>query len=870
MQYDGSPQQYEAPTSNYKAYNPGTNPYGYTNDTPPRTGSSDNVDMPGWTTMAPQTQPAYGGFASPNPNPNRKSAASLPFHRTDVVSRHLLVETALLDSQNFELLAIEEVDALKKEKVQLEARIESARRKLALESKVRDAAQSLHRLYQDDPKGSKGLSNVSPTSPKKARASFLDNKSKEPKQRNISNGQIAKTINQAGDELAVSQKKIDDILQILSGLESRRQYVESRLLRHTAAVLQLCHHEHSDTEAKQRASSVASVGADRNLLDNTIQGFLNGSGYEESIYSRNSGEVNGFGGAFGGMPKKRALDRVSNEKLISLQSRVDGMNSQMRNLIQLVRREKTTPREDDLYQKGTARSGEDGIAHLENQVDLVDKNVARLEEECLKVRDERERTEAQLTEINKQMYLVMQVSDPMSDVQAPPATSAHGVQGHLNYLEEIMLSMEDVLQSKGGQSAQEVEEAQKKIDQYEMTMTGLWEIISSQNGTKEPFSLQGFSTRVQHTFDKAMHMDQQADILRKQIQQQRELNSKSDGEKDKQLQDLRSTRAEMDQRMNELRERHVTAEAEAHGARSELENVIRELENFRQTAKSHEDQKHQVLEQLQKSNSRSQQLEKAVAEYEAQLGDLQDDARLTTAEAEAKFKDHDGKVQSLARELAETRALHMAAAAKMEAKHKEAEDLEAEVVRLTTELTMARAELDGAYGSRAERAKEVATAEIEELRKERDAQAEQIKELMSTQQSGGNARMADLERELADMAEDYQEITRESVAVEKEREQLENLVDGLRERCETLETQLSDEKVRWLGISSPTAVNGDSGREMTSAMILRNEFKKMMRETRAESARLLRAEQEERKKLESMVRQLRRDNVPNKNGLAPR
>ncbi|PSK35866.1 hypothetical protein B9Z65_5681 [Elsinoe australis] len=854
MQYDGPNQQYTTASRNQKSYNLGGTTYGRPNDTPPRTGSSE-LDMPGWTSMPNQQQTYHSGFASPNPD--RKSVNSLPFHRTDVVARHLLVETALLDSQNFELLAIEEVDALKKEKAQLEARIESARRKLALESKVRDAAQSLHRLYTDDGK------NNSPTSPKKQRTSFLGDKG-----RSISGSHSSKTVNQAGDELAVSQKKIDDILQILSGLESRRQYVESRLLRHTASVLQLCHQEHEESQASNRSPSMISAnGLDRNLVDSTIQGFLNGGGYEESIYSRDRSSMNGFMNGFGGGQKQRSLDKVSSEKLIALQSRVDGMNSQMRNLIQLVRREKTTPRDDD---RAPVRTGDDAVTHLETQIELVDKNVIRLEEECMKVRDERESTESQLTEINKQLYLLMQVSDPMSELQAPPATSSHGVQGHLNYLEEIMLSIEDVLQTQGVSSAQEVEEAQEKLNQYESTMKGLWDIVSSNNSEKEPFSLQGFSTRVQHVFDKATHMDQQADILRRQIQQQRELNSKSDSEKDKQMEELQTARSQLDQELNELRDRHVTAESESHGARSELENVMRELENFRLTAKSHEDQKHQVLEKLQQSNSRAQELEASIADYEAQLSELQDDNRLTNAELDAKAHEHDSKVQNLAKELAETRDLHQVVAAKMEAKHKEAEDLEAEVVRLTTELTMAKAELDGAYGSRAERAKEVSTAELEELRRERDVQAEQIKQLSSQQRSGGDSRMAELEKELTEMAEDYQEITRESVQVEKEREQLESLVDGLRERCETLETQLSDEKVRWMGISSPTAMNGDTGREMTSAMVLRNEFKKMMRETRAESASMLRAEQEERKKLEAMVRQLRRDNRPGKEGVLPR
>lgn len=102
-----------------------------------------------------------------------------------------------------------------------------------------------------------------------------------------------------------------------------------------------------------------------------------------------------------------------------------------------------------------------------------------------------------------------------------------------------------------------------------------------------------------------------------------------------------------------------------------------------------------------------------------------------------------------------------------------------------------------------------------------------------------DARMRVLEKELADMAADYQHLTREAVEVEKEREKVEALVDTLRESIEGLETQLSDEKVRWLGVQrSGTPEPG--AREMTSTMVMRTEFKKMMRETRAEAVRMLR------------------------------
>ena len=97
-----------------------------------------------------------------------------------------------------------------------------------------------------------------------------------------------------------------------------------------------------------------------------------------------------------------------------------------------------------------------------------------------------------------------------------------------------------------------------------------------------------------------------------------------------------------------------------------------------------------------------------------------------------------------------------------------------------------------------------------------------------------------LQKELKDTIEDYELMTKAGVEFEKDREQLERSVDTLRERCEALEAQLSEERVKWLGMKSPGIHGVGSPSENTSTMILKNEFKKMMRDTRAENMKVLR------------------------------
>ena len=177
------------------------------------------------------------------------------------------------------------------------------------------------------------------------------------------------------------------------------------------------------------------------------------------------------------------------------------------------------------------------------------------------------------------------------------------------------------------------------------------------------------------------------------------------------------------------------------------------------------------------------------------------------------------------------------------------QELEGELVRLQTELTVSRAELDGAYGTRAQRAAEVAQhpaliAEVAEL-KEQLASVTSRHDNTNNDNSDLTQRVQMLQKELSETIGEYEVMTKSSIEFEKERETLESNIDGLRDKCEALETDLSDEKVRWMGMKSPGVAGDRNSNEKgaTSTAVLKNEFKKMMRETRAEHMKMLRVSQ---------------------------
>ncbi len=868
----------------------------------------------------------------------------------DSVSQHLLYETALMDSQTFEILEIGEVDALKKEHVRLNQKIEATTRKLALESKVRDAAQNLQRLYSTK---NRSDSPQDPDSPKKSRSSLLGSRQRSGSRTSLgsaSGEQLSPHLQQADHEVVASVKKVDQLHETMKELLDRRLYVERKLLRHTAAVL---------AEEANRTVESAVPGGNHSTRDFD----------EETLYTPN--EFDGIRDILHGMPAgSSGKVKVHEEQLASVQERLEQLNYQLRDVIneasqtlgqapsaeavledsedsakrveygfarlednlealqqrqQEIRERFSAVQEDNLriqeehsrvqedhsrvqdellrtkddhsrLQEEHSRVQEDQSRGLNDQTTLQDdflwtkdelsrvqgehssmqtdylqmkgehartqEEHSQLQDEFSRVRDDHSRLQAeylniqedhsklqqehskkveehsravenqsrieedqhmtrtdveeQLQLLNKQLHsalLIASESQPVPGLQPPPQPSGQGYEAQMQYLEESLMTMEQLLQQ------QNHSEATQKLSEYETTISGLWEILQPSGTARRPsaysvdgedapstpvvetFSLPAFNALVQNIFDRAESAKEQQDILRRQIQQQRDLNGKSESEKDREIADWQGKHAGLVQNHGTLQEeletlqqelanwmvKHQTTESEAGQSRTELMNVMNELDEMKKTLDA---------KQTERDAVSARQAEQ-VQLLETRLGD------------------------------------HAAA-------QQEMESLESEVVRLTTELTMAKAELDGAYGSRQER-KGAQAAEL--------ASSSEKNEALAARNRALNDQVAQLERELTEMTGEFQELTKESIELEKEREQLDALIDGLRERCETLEGQLGEEKLRWVGMRSPTAgvgagspggQPGGGPREGTSMMVLRQEFKKMMRDQRAEGMRALR------------------------------
>lgn len=725
---------------------------------------------------------------------------------------YLLTETAIGDSTNYEVLSFDEVEQLKKERSLLSTRVQSTQRKLAMETKIRDAAQSLGRLYSPPSPRSSGEYGANGTDKSHRRSRSIFGRSG-----------ASEALDKSDSELAMSQRRCEELAQELWKLEQKSNQISQRLLEHTAGVLQMTH-----KGLKKAPKNVD--GSD---------GLDDGYDFDDRSLYRTTEHLDNYGmnGRIEAAPVGAAVNPESHKRLEELSERLCNMMSQA-NPDEFV--------EPPPHPGGPSSTIEAYIAYLEHGLQSlhsvssaralpVDGGAAALEAE--------DAWKMQLTDINNRVQSIVDRFGLTRSPTLPPppaASDGEGLQEQLSYLQ-----------------------------------TGVDGLASRVDGLLE-----------------------QKSILTTQIQQQRELNSKSDAERDAHIADLT-------EQLAQVRRDYEASERESQAHQAELEAAMQQLEALRQAGSPKDEVKASMAhaegeiarlqsvidslhteadlraEEVREAHDRTEEVREAneragqeVAQLEAEIQQIRNeaDSRLKEvlderhqldaqlAEADAMVKQAVNQREEATERLEEAfnqrdqadahlkEALGQRDQAEENAARlqKEMTELEGEVVRITTELTMVKAELDGAYGTRAQRAAEVAAnpeiqKEIDSLHTRNIELTEELAMLKGQQGGGGDLqqRADTLEKELRETLDDYEAMTKASIEFEKEREQFESLIDSMRDRCEQLEQQLSEERINWMNLNSPGSVGRDGTSETTSTMVLKNEFKKMMRDTRNENMKIL-------------------------------
>lgn len=803
----------------------------------------------------------------------------------DPVSMHLLMETAMGDSQQYEVLSFEEIDELKKQLVLLSNRIDTTKRKLVLESKLRDAALSLNRLHSTN--GRDSIIGEPGTFPKRHRRSIMG-----------SRGSNTDLLSKTDDELATSTRKCEDLAQELWKLEKRAQDLQRRLLEHTAGVLQMTHKGY----LKKETPPPSPDGVHDYLQGRELPYILDGShDFDDRSFYQALDTMLDLGDGekkLHSEPTAKGFAQHT-QTILETERRLEDLNQRLRDSISLANKSyqhlpPSTERHDE--------RPEDPIRALQEQLGYLEKGFDMMQEDQDATSQDTKRsasaTEERLEDLNMQLQGIITRANEDPDVQypRPPETNGKTSEAQIHYLERGLDTVEKCVErltvASHALSSKSIAH-EEKSGQFETVLLGLWEILVSEeedfrqqdhqsdkalnepfgtSSTRDEFSLQAFSTKVQSLFARAKGLQEEKVILSKQVQQQREINSKFDADKDTQFSNL-NLQLEQSKKSFEGRDK------EAKQSKDELILVMQRLDAAKQEAALCEQQREveessalwaERAERMNTEERLSAELQANQDDFvklQAELQNFRDDSGIANAKLLTKLEQSERRIQDLSAELSslqENLRSYQTSEANLkhtvEQKTQELEDalvdmlnLEAELVRLRTEVTVARAELDGAYGTRAQRAAEGATnpaiqRELNNLVEKNSSLLDELTALRARQEKtvAGNAEMTQqvqiLQRELSETLSEYEVMTKSSIEFEKEREQLENAVDGLRDRCESLQTELSDERVRWLGVGSPGATSGRESHPpgTTSTMVLKNEFKKMMRETRAENQKALR------------------------------
>lgn len=707
----------------------------------------------------------------------------------DPIQVHLLTETALSDSKEWEILSQEEVDDLKKQMQSLTVRIEQARANLAIQTKYRDAAIAMTKLYHS------------------AKRMTVDPKGAETQM-----------------EREASERKCEELASELFELEKRIMEPQRRLLQHTAGILQLTHKTASKKSISGPGPMMNGVpGSPESLYTytngrNSLQ-FGNDDLDDRSLYFPldDSDPVRSPQTDITIPPRSPVRQRTNQLKdevetlkkqsagqldiIANTERNLEDLNNRLRDLVIQI-----NPSRNANYRPVPSGDAEPGL--MESQLEYLTEALAVIQDgqqqQQLQVADTVRKSdvtaatvrqaEERLTELNRQVHDVISTGDP--DHPPPPEYSGTGLDEHFNWMDKSIPALQIQLERSAASS-----NGKQQAEQVETVLAGLWDIIQSGYADinrqrearrqvrlgkglpdddddvsadesfdfNEPYSLNAFSAKVQWLFRQATGLKEQKSVLKRQIRQQREMNSRGDGDKDV---ELRNKVEELQRTKNLLaftEENAQNAKAEAEETQKKLDQALTDLDTLQNTQVANDAAVGAAAqEQLRERNAK-------VISLEADTKALQD--KLEIVEAQLGGMNEQLAEVDKAKEAAAEEAKKLEE--EIKTRDEELEQLNMTVVGLKTELTIARAELDGAYGSRSERAAEAAALTKNSQMKDMQTQIQKLKD------------------ELAETVKELESVTKETVSSEREKVDLESRLDEATANRSNLETELSSLRDRY-------------------------------------------------------------------------
>lgn len=767
---------------------------------------------------------------------------SLLLDMNDALGMQLLLSSATIDSQDFKLLSFEEVERLKREKALLQSRIEAHTRKLALESKVRDASQNLVRLHANK------------------------------------NKRLSK---QAEDQLNIASRKVEDLATDLWRLQRRESTIIQQLLEHMAGVFA---RNVNDMELVKKHEAYLDFDDEHLYHDSTMSQRTSIS--LEKVNSQLRAKA--INGTAEGIPNTH---EAVTESVSKAEAKLRETNGQIQKLL-------AQPLAWHDEQSFENRPGlDDAGSDLESQLKVLDASVNALQERLLQHHATTLDRTRDMQAFNLRLWNHLDTQNTEFSEAALESTLARTVKdlnhGRLNWKEaesrsadleemhgktmkqlqaEYEKELDDVhsrleslhddhenLKNTNTMQASLYTESQKIVDQHQAQLNSVQaelaqahqsakDVSTREVGLKEELaSYQSKITSLQlelsnvHTESSTSRQVTQSAVAdaENKIKQLQSVIARKDAElvikSDKldlmklelQAQDMKrdSDYAAMEAQNRELETKHVSVNQNLLSVTSARDEIQKELAQVRALANAEAES---LKQELQQAASRIQKHEESAKQYREL--ERQDMTVQTLQSDIAKMTDEKLHIHAELNALKETH---------LENDRTLVQDLERKLTDLEAELQKALDRNDVLEATLVDR----------ESKNKLAAHAAQ-----SEREEALDARCNLLQKELDSMLLEYEAMTRSALFHESERTKLENRADKLHERVLTLETDLADEKIKSIGIEQNSRTSADEKyAEPISTAGLRKEFRKLVQELRVEHANQAKADYAEIKRLERMI-----------------
>ncbi|KAI9289634.1 Up-regulated during septation-domain-containing protein [Umbelopsis sp. AD052] len=777
----------------------------------------------------------------------------------------LLVQQSVIDSKDFDILSLEQVEELKKDHISLTSRIANVTTRLTLESKMREAAQSLTHLHS-------------------------------------SNRKMAQ---EAQTQLAAANRQVDHVASELFNLTQSGSSTQRKLLEHMAGTLSVGIKRLEAQLSQKQQPDQQQINQELAVMTRKVR-------EREATIADRDREIERLKMQLRAQTMDESAEAVIEQRERSISELRSEFEQVSNRLDFIIRRESLLSASDPhsrLEDDDNSHSADDQPKDTATISQQLGKMISTLEDRLVDYRQKATRLEVELEEMeqqkNESLHAIKSYEsrpDQASyealrlklDTEQQARNNAESKCKELGEKIQLLENMKRETEQSGGASSEELlklsaeveklerhqrereaelesslTDARGTIEELRVAQSALiFEIMDFEPTSEEMTNIDECKDRIRDIKSNADKLNSELNALEKSLSESKIHEELLEREKTTLLQESQRLRT----KMSEMEVKSNTSNSVATAASARERSLQMELQQFRAEAFDLREQKEKwektmrrdsVLQVVQGGGDSlkaqyEQMMQEQVEEYEAQLKEQSALLEKTLREKDA-LDSEKQKLSAMSKDLEDL----------VRDKIRTLDSKEGTISRLEMELAEVKVRLVEAQTSDDRGASSAMLDELSQLRMENTTMEaelnitqDQLQALQSRFESAQKqfSQMEDtmhkrserLEDDFEGIMKEYERITGNLMNLESERHSHERRFNELQEHAHRLEFDLADYKIKAMGVA-------EQGNESGTTASLRKEFRKLMNEMKSEHHEVLMREVLERKRLEATVRDMRRD-----------